>query len=601
MAKKRLQKSFADYVAIAVCPVLIMLLVGSLVYFLLEVFYSGRYESRLQWILSCFVLASVLIARIGIEQGSESAGLYGLALAVATSLAIYRLVEDAVVVSLCLLAVIWWCSNKLTWDCTLIDDSTDASGEGLLQASGFDEQALGDTGIENANTGDISAPEEEAESSLSQKKSNSHAPGMWVVYFSLAALPLFGIGQMGIDADSRSYSFRLLWIYMASALGLLMTTSFLGLRRYLRQRRLKMPMAMAGTWIGMGVALIVGILLVCLILPRPDAEYSLDSMIDKVSSLAVDASEYALGSDDAGKGEGRRVGEEEENDEEQQDLPDEDNAKESKQGDGQGADNGEKQEDAEGEDKPDGAGKGEEQGDGQGEKQGDGEGEQKDGENGEKQGDEEGGGDNDDGEKGEENPAGKADAENENDNAQQPPPNADDPAESSDWIGDLVKWLIYGIIGLVILYLLIRNWPRISAAFQRFLENLSNLWNSLFHRTAGETHGVVDSETIKPPRPFASYQNPFATGAAQYSSIEELVRYSFEALQSWGAEQGCGRNDGQTPLEFGRALGGRFPKMDQEANQVAQFYSRTAYAGQSPGRECVGTLEQLWRKMTISG
>ena len=128
----------------------------------------------------------------------------------------------------------------------------------------------------------------------------------------------------------------------------------------------------------MGIALILGILLVCMLLPRPDADYSLVSWIDKVSSLAQDASDYALGSDDSGEGEGRRVGEDEENAEEQQDLPDEDNGKESKQGDGQGADNGEKKEDAEGEDKPDGAGKGE--------KQGDGKGEQKDGENGEKQG-----------------------------------------------------------------------------------------------------------------------------------------------------------------------------------------------------------------------
>jgi energy-coupling factor transporter transmembrane protein EcfT len=597
MAKKRLQKSFADYVAIAVCPVLIMLLVGSLVFFLLEVFYSGRYENRLQLILLCFVLASVLIARIGIEQGSEYAGVYGLALAIATSLAIFRLVEDAVVVALCLLAVIWWCSNKLTWDCTLIDDSVDASGEGLLQASGLDEQAPSDAGIEDANTEDTSALQEEAESTLSQKNSKSHAPGMWVVYFSLAALPLFGIGQMGIDADSRSYGFRLLWVYVASALGLLMTTSFLGLRRYLRQRRLTMPVAMAGTWIGMGVALIVGILLVCLILPRPDAEYSLNSFIDKVSSLAVDASQYALGSDDAGKGEGRRVGEDEESDEEQRDLPDEDNAKESKKGDGQGADNGEKQEDAEGEDKPDDAGKGE--------KQGDGKGEQEDGENAEKQGDKEAGGKKADGEQGEEEgeEEGEADAENENDNAQQPQPSADaaDPSESGDWIAKLVKWLIFGIIGLVVLYLLIRNWSRIVDAFQRILQNLRDLWNSLFHRTPGETDRVVDPEAIAPPRPFASFQNPFATGAAQYSSIEELVRYSFDALQSWGAEQGYGRNDGQTPLEFGRALGSRFPKMTREANQVAQFYSRTAYAGQSPGRECVGTLEQLWQKMTTAG
>ena len=60
-----------------------MLLVGSLVFFLLAVFYSGRFEIRLHWIMFWFVFASVLIARIAIEHGSESAGLYGLLLAIA--------------------------------------------------------------------------------------------------------------------------------------------------------------------------------------------------------------------------------------------------------------------------------------------------------------------------------------------------------------------------------------------------------------------------------------------------------------------------------------------------------------------------------------
>ena len=48
-----------------------MLLVKSLVFFLLEVMYRGRYEARLTWILFWFVIGSVLVARIGIEEGKE--------------------------------------------------------------------------------------------------------------------------------------------------------------------------------------------------------------------------------------------------------------------------------------------------------------------------------------------------------------------------------------------------------------------------------------------------------------------------------------------------------------------------------------------------
>ena len=46
-----------------------------------------------------------------------------------------------------------------------------------------------------------------------------HTPGLWVLYFSLAALPLFGIGQHWIpagDVGRRRYAFGLLAVYVAA-------------------------------------------------------------------------------------------------------------------------------------------------------------------------------------------------------------------------------------------------------------------------------------------------------------------------------------------------------------------------------------------------
>src|SRR5947208_1404776 len=83
------KKSLADYVAIAISPVLIMALVGSLVFFLLEVLYQGRYQGSLQHILFFFVFGAVLVARISMQGGiSERAGLYGLILGLVTWLAL---------------------------------------------------------------------------------------------------------------------------------------------------------------------------------------------------------------------------------------------------------------------------------------------------------------------------------------------------------------------------------------------------------------------------------------------------------------------------------------------------------------------------------
>ena len=81
MATDRPNQTLADYVAIAFSPALIMGLVGSLVFFLLEVLYpvAGEYKGRLQWILFFFVFGAVLVGRISITQGvAGRAGLYGL-------------------------------------------------------------------------------------------------------------------------------------------------------------------------------------------------------------------------------------------------------------------------------------------------------------------------------------------------------------------------------------------------------------------------------------------------------------------------------------------------------------------------------------------
>src|SRR5262249_27704035 len=114
-----------------------------------------------------------------------------------------------------------------------------------------------------------------------ERRRRPHAPGVWVVYFSLAALPIFGIGQAfipGTNVGSRQYAFVLLCVYVASAMGLLLTTSFLGLRRYLRQRRLEMPLTMAGTWLVTGAVLIAGLLVFTALLPRPNAEYAISQL-----------------------------------------------------------------------------------------------------------------------------------------------------------------------------------------------------------------------------------------------------------------------------------------------------------------------------------
>ncbi|HEX3726284.1 MAG TPA: hypothetical protein VHV08_08575, partial [Pirellulales bacterium] len=140
---RRLKQTTVDYVVIALSPALIMTLVGSLIIFLLAVFYRGEFQLRLHWVMACFVFGAVLIARISIEEGFERAAPFGMALALAVGVAANRFMEFhgtwidnfSWAINWSLIGLIWWCAHQLTWDCTVIDDNQDSSGQGLLQVA----------------------------------------------------------------------------------------------------------------------------------------------------------------------------------------------------------------------------------------------------------------------------------------------------------------------------------------------------------------------------------------------------------------------------------------------------------------------------------
>ncbi len=593
MAKSKRNKTLADYVVIAISPLLIMTLVGSLNFFLLQLTYHGQYEMRLKWILFWFVSAAVLVARIAIEQGKEHATMFGVALTAAVGLVSLRLVDQFLLAWL-LLAVCWWGTWKLTFDCTLIDDNEDASGEGLLQAAGFRDESPSNA---QANAAEHEPADARSEAEPAASNRPVHAPGKWLVYFSLAALPIFGIGQLFIpagDTEARAYGFSLLALYVASALGLLLTTSFLGLRRYLRQRKLQMPAAMTRSWLATGTAVAIALLCLALFLPQPQGEYSVNALIDKVDTKLREASRFAVVRGDRAKGEGRRIGQQDPNERKGgNDAPRDRNAQaQRKQGDGpRNEQNGGDQ-------------KGESKDGGRGEKKNGGKAE-------EKQQGQDGGGKKERGDKQQDDNADKnqpadkrqAAGERQKDPERQekrssPPP----PASSSSAINSLVqfaaslfKWLVYGALAVAAFIMVSRNWSRIR-------DFLAQLWAELLkliglgperERAAAEAAIATPAAEVR----FSPYENPFFSGAAGRMSPAQLVRYTFEALEAWSREQVFARRADQTPLEFAQELGRRDPTLAKDVTSTAELYVRVAYARRNPSRESVEVLERLWRRM----
>ncbi len=642
MARPRPQKTLADYMVIALSPALIMLLVGSLVYFLLAIGYRGQFVDRLHWILGWFVLAIVLVARIAIEQGPEQARVYGLALAGATSLVMFRFV-DAPWIAIGLLALIWWCANKLTWDSTLVDDSEDASGEGLLQHVGLDEtpvatqSALQQTSAP-ADGDDGNEPRDDALEESPRSKKRGHAPGLWVVYFSLLALPLFGFGQLLIpegDTAARRTAFQYLFVYVAAAMALLLTTSFLGLRRYLRQRRIQMPGSIATVWLSLGTAIIGVILALCILLPRPEAAYSATAWLDRIAEREQEASRQAQLGGEGAQGEGRPIGEGERDEEQaqpqgQQEQP----GGEGERGDGQGKPkeqqkSGEEQQQSGGpgskspEDKPsdqasgqaddaqqdggqsgqqgksgaasDQQGKEQAQSDQQGKQPGQSKQQGQDGGRAQRDGDKRQPSDQS---KPDEQARDGQQAEMPRPAEQQPqPPSTPSLSEMTGWLATLAKWLIYGGLALAVLWYVLRHRGELADSLRRLWQALLALFGWKPADATGPDDAAALSETGRSSRTFASFRDPFETGSADRMKPETLVVYTFEALQAWGREHGIERDADQTPLEFASALSLRFPELAAPVGHAGQLYAQVAYASGAPSRSQAGQLQALWRAL----
>jgi PPE-repeat protein len=288
MGKLRQQSVLADMIAAAVAPGLVMGMIFCLISFLILVFYRDGYQIRVNYLFALYIFASVLIARIAIESGRAYAMVYTLALGLAMMVVINRfavfqgpLAIFSPLINLGLLALVGYLADRIVFDCTLVEADRDTSGEGLLQSLGLVRS-------------DLSKDEKST-----RKRKRKHNPGVTILYFALLAIPLYGIGQLflpaGNDAIRRS-ALYLLFGYFFCSFALLVTTSFLGLRRYLNDRGVEVPTQFSATWLSLGVIGTLIFLGICLFLPLPGRQFGLfDLPFDVRAMDGLTASKWGWG------------------------------------------------------------------------------------------------------------------------------------------------------------------------------------------------------------------------------------------------------------------------------------------------------------------
>ena len=488
--------------------------------------------------------------------------------------------------------------------------------------------------------------------------------------FLARGMPMFGIGGRFIspeNLDSRRWCFWMLVLYVASAMALLLATSFLGLRKYLRQRRMEMPLDMTATWVVAGSVLIVATIVVASLLPRPSPEYSIAQVI-QVDSLAQWASRWGVGPEggkskpDQPSSSGTEQQEGQQADQQGSGKADPQNKSgNSNQGDkGSGQTNGKsdksqqsqsqqgqspqsqsKSDSSQSNSAQQSPGNGDQ---GKGDQNQNNQNQSDQNQNNQSQsdqtqsnssnsGDDKGKSDqsrqsSENGQKSDEQAAhnsaesqtksSEAENKSQRDQSQssQSQSRQSQPNESTESspnsnpqspqifrylqtalesLRGLLKAMFYLALAIVAAVLAWRYRTELLAAWKKLLAELAALWPGLFGKKQPER--ASETSAPAPPRPFAQFSDPFASGAAARMSPAEVVRYTFAALEAWGHENGCPRDAGQTPHEFAAAIGELDSSLAREAAQLAELYARMAYAPPAAIRTSFEPLRALWRKM----
>jgi hypothetical protein len=630
-------KTFADYLVVAISPILIMLLVGSLAFFLIQVLYRDEMVQGVRWVTFWFVFAIVLVSRIGIEQSKEHAIFYGVALAAATWVYLLYL-HSTPMVGAILLALTWWCAHKLTVDCTLINEEDDKSGEGVLSGLWRELERTLEPPAARPVSGKT-LPQLPPSMILPPRPKPTRPPGRWVVYFSLAALPLFGIGQLFLPAnnpEARRMGFEFLAVYLAAALSLLITTSFLGMRRYLRQRFVEMPASIAIGWVRFGALLAVVVLILALVLPRPGSKNTVRDLAYRVTNKKHNASDYGLPFNPTGEGTGAPS--------DQPTPPTSTSTDSKKTTSGGGASNDQNPNQKSGNSGAGGGGSGGQGGQGgqsgSGGSSGGGKasgggggsgntappqrsgkipggdqspnGAESDGGNGRVKAEDDGKDPEPGNGNGQSAPGqpGQGSHPQKTPDKKRPvtpieqkpipqPENKPGPKEEHhlDW-QRFLRILLFVALGTLFIWFVVRYRRAIAHGIRSFMAAVMKFFRDLFQlRRRKQTTTIKQPLPAPPPRPFGAFENPFLTRKDKSWPPERLILYTYEAIRAWAKEQRIEIKPQETPREFCLRLTTSFPEFGLELERFSLFYSYVAFAQQVPPDFEPELIHRLWQYM----
>ncbi|MDG2223288.1 MAG: DUF4129 domain-containing protein [Rubripirellula sp.] len=652
-----LPKTPSDYAAIAVAPLLIFLMISSLANFLMLILYHGNFPGRLSWTLVWFTLGMVGVARLSIERDRKYAFGYAAALGIATYLALLRFV-DSPIFSLFILAIIAYLVDVIVRDCTLIDDDVDASGQGLIDSGHlFVRQKI-------KLPPQATSSDHQADAAPRRGGRKTHQPGRTVMYLALAALPLFGLGQFFLrnQADTWSRARWLLAFYLFSSLSLLVTTSFLGLRRYLRQRNVEMPRDVSIGWLTGGLGIIALIMALAYLAPIPGQAIAmfkppqwLDSPGDTVASRFGWGEE---GADESSEGDSTTSADTNEAEKEPQGMRTEANAPPGDTGDGNrkdgpaGSQSGgkknasdsdssqseqssssknqnKKNQPSESNAKQENGKSPESSGDQPSPNQSSANNDPQDSNQSQNQSSDQSSRDTADQERsssesdssdsssdagesskpdsGEQDPNSEQDSQSsdqskqgdsEQQSSKNPASSSSSQSPSSRSSDDSPGSNLVGTISSLFKILIFFILAGIIAVFLWLHRELIAAWWQSLFEGTERPQPVATETEEMSPSAPARPFASFRNPIGTESDLRQIIVITFQAFEAWTREQGTARERDETPAEFIRRVAKANPRMSSSAPQVVDAYNRIAYGRGRATRQDVQAAEKVWRLMT---
>lgn len=300
-------RSATDMLLSFLTPLMILVMVASVIFFLLDVryVYTEVHDWYLRWFAFWFVFGVVALNRLIARDGKEESVLYiaGMALVVilftfatTTGFDVGSISRNfmnqphvAIGFNLTVVAFIWWLTNRLTHECC-VDENPSAGDIGILTGTArrvrkaIQREAApstrrlelpdGMSEIAPVDPLDWKKPERTSPKptvSAAERLPKRH-PGISIFYFSVPVMAIFALGQRIVQHGGEPMILAghfYVACYTVAALSLLMLSSLAGLREYFRERRIRLPGGLGPFWIGLGLVLIAMVLFGAVALPMP--------------------------------------------------------------------------------------------------------------------------------------------------------------------------------------------------------------------------------------------------------------------------------------------------------------------------------------------